>query len=207
MNKKTLGSIITVVGVMLCLASLGLVGYNLIEDRRAGSAVESVLEQITLPVSEKADVPDTQTEDTPYDDAPDPYREMPVVEIDGYGYIGVLEIPSLELRLPVMDRWDYTRMKTAPCRYSGSVYSNDLIIAAHNYSSHFGTLTDLVPDDEIIFTDMDGNAFRYIASQLETLDGTAVEEMQSGEWDLTLFTCTISGRARTTVRCISSDNE
>lgn len=32
----------------------------------------------------------------------DPDREMPTVEIDGNTYIGTLDIPSLELSLPVM---------------------------------------------------------------------------------------------------------
>jgi sortase A len=28
-----------------------------------------------------------------------------------------------------------------------------------------------------------------------------VEEMESDEWDLTLFTCTIGGKSRVTIRC------
>jgi len=35
----------------------------------------------------------------------------------------------------------------------------------------------------------------------EVLLPTAVEEMTAGEWDLTLFTCTLGGRSRVTVRC------
>lgn len=33
------------------------------------------------------------------------------------------------------------------------------------------------------------------------LQPTAVEEMTSGEWPLSLFTCTIGGKLRVTVRC------
>ena len=54
---------------------------------------------------------------------------------------------------------------------------------------------------EVIFTDMDGNRFIYAVSETEQLPGTAIEEMKSGDWDLTLFTCTIGGAARVTVRC------
>jgi len=36
---------------------------------------------------------------------------------------------------------------------------------------------------------------------VETLQPTAVEEMCSGDWDLTLFTCTLGGKFRVTVRC------
>ena len=48
---------------------------------------------------------------------------------------------------------------------------------------------------------MDGNVFRYEVVELETLMPTAIEEMTSGDWDLTLFTCTIGGGSRVTVRC------
>ncbi len=35
----------------------------------------------------------------------------------------------------------------------------------------------------------------------ETRTPAAMEEMESGDWDLTLFTCTIGGACRVTVRC------
>ena len=62
---------------------------------------------------------------------------MATQEIQGYDYIAVLYIPVLELELPVMDQWDYTRLTVAPCRYTGSIYSNDLVIAGHAYEPHF----------------------------------------------------------------------
>ena len=37
---------------------------------------------------------------------------------------------------------------------------------------------------------------------LEILQPTAVEEMTSGDYDLTLFTCTYGGATRFTVRCL-----
>lgn len=42
--------------------------------------------------------------------------EMPVVMLDGYEYVGYVEIPALELKLPVMSDWDYNRLTLAPCR-------------------------------------------------------------------------------------------
>lgn len=130
-----------------------------------------------------------------------PDMEMPTKEIDGETYIGVVEIPSLELSLPVMSDWSYPQLKKAPCRYVGSVYSHDVVICGHNYDRHFGRLKELIPGDEVRFTDMDGNVFRYSVCAVEQLAKTAVEEMQTGDWDLTLFTCTKGGVMRVTVRC------
>lgn len=81
---------------------------------------------------------------------------MTEVEIDGYSYIGYLSIPKLELELPIMADWDYARLRIAPCRYTGSVRGEDLVIMAHNYASHFGGLAKLSEGDNVIFTDMDG---------------------------------------------------
>lgn len=120
----------------------------------------------------------------------------PTAEIDGYYYIGILEIPSLELSLPVMSEWSYQNLKFAPCRYSGSAYTGNFTIAAHNYSTHFGPVRDLEAGDQVIFTDIKGRRFFYEVETVETLEPTAIEDMLSDEWDLTLFTCTFSSQAR-----------
>lgn len=100
-----------------------------------------------------------------------------------------------------MSQWSYAGLKIAPCRYADSAYRNDLVIAAHNYYSHFGYLRDLPQGDPVVFTDVDGNAFQYEVFEIETLSSTSVAEMTGGDWDLTLFTCTIGGKKRITVRC------
>lgn len=86
---------------------------------------------------------------------------MTVVEINGYDYVGYLSVPKLDLELPVMSDWDYVRLKTAPCRHFGSTKTDDLVIAAHNYQSHFGRLKELEIGDAVTFTDMDGVVIRY----------------------------------------------
>ena len=60
--------------------------------------------------------------------------------------------------------------------------------------------------DEVVFTDIDGNIFRYQVVKKEVLKSTAIEEMEAGEWDLTLFTCTVGGASRMTVRCERMEN-
>lgn len=64
-------------------------------------------------------------------------------------------------------------------------------------------LKNLRSGDTICFTDADGNPFFYQVAELEVLDGTAVEEMTAGDWQLTLFTRTYGGQSRVAVRCVS----
>ena len=100
-----------------------------------------------------------------------------------------------------MADWSYPQLQKSPCRYSGNVYADDLVISAHNYWTHFGQLKNLKPGSAIVFTDMDGMQHKYSVSALEILSAYAVAEMTSGEYDLTLFTCTYGGQNRVTARC------
>ena len=203
MRKKS--AICTAIGCLLLAAALGITIYNTLDNRRAGLTVKATAEQLEEIIPRNTPDNAEQTMPVAEEDIPDyvlnPEMDMPVVEIDGYDYIGTLELPTLGLTLPVMSDWDYPRLKIAPCRYAGSAYQGDLVIAAHNYTNHFGTLKNLKIGDRITFTDSDGNIFSYSVAEIETLDPYAVEDMRSGDWALTLFTCTVGGQSRVTVRC------
>lgn len=127
--------------------------------------------------------------------------KMTVAVIDGYGYIGYLSLPTLGLELPVMEAWDYDRLKLAPCRYAGTTMGDDLVIAAHDYARHFGRLEELAPGDAVTFTDMNGRVVQYTVTAVDVLAPTQISDMTAGAYDLTLFTCTYDGRNRFTVRC------
>lgn len=103
---------------------------------------------------------------------------MPTVEIDGYGYVGYLSVPSVGLELPVMAEWDYDRLKIAPCRQFGSSRTDDLVIAAHNYTSHFGRLSRVSAGDEVTFTDMEGIVNAYAVAAFEEVNPTLVEDIE-----------------------------
>ena len=203
-NKRKKGSLLITLGLLLIAAALGLTAWNLYDEHRAEQSVSQVVEQLDQILPPAPD-PDFQTIEVP-DYVLNPDMEMPVETIDGQNYIGVLSIPALELELPIISEWSYPRLKTAPCRYTGSVYKNDMIIAAHNYASHFGNLKYLQEGDAVVFTDMDGNVFHYEVTICETLMPTAISEIQQGDWDMTLFTCTIGGAYRVTVRCQRTDD-
>ncbi len=186
-------------GLLLLAAALCIVGYNLWDNHRAAESVEQILQEMSSAEATGSAGDDAVATQSGADDA-----TMELV-IDGERYLGKLEIPSLGLVLPVMSEWSYPNLKIAPCRYSGAVASDDLIIAGHNYDAHFGKLSRLTAADEVIFTDAAGHAFSYAVSAVERLDPDDVEAMESGGWDLTLFTCTPGGAARVTVRCVRAD--
>ena len=194
-------------GLLLLTAALFLWAYNGQESRRAGDAAQQVITELTQSLPQQ--LPTEAGVDPERSDAPtvklpeyllDAQREMPEKTVDGRDYIGVLSIPTLQLELPVMSRWSYPNLKEAPCRYSGSLYQNNLIICAHNYASHFGRLKTLQPGDTLLFTDMDDQVVSFQMVEQETLEPNDEEAMTTGDWDLTLFTCTPGGQTRVTVR-------
>ena len=124
-----------------------------------------------------------------------------MVVLDGYEYVGYVEIPALGLKLPVMSEWDYTRLKVAPCRQLGSSRTDDLVIAAHNYENHFGRLKKLSEGDTVIFTDMEGVVNTYSVKKIETLNPNEVDAVQNSGYALVLYTCTKGGKTRVTVFC------
>ena len=197
--RSKAGTVCMALGLLLLLGSIGLTGYNMWDEERADTVVLETVE-ILRTETPKLEVLDPEGELIP-NYILDPDREMPIIEIDGHEYVGYIEIPALGLSLPVLESWSYPNLKISPCRYSGSVYHNDMVIAAHNYRVHFGGIRTLIIGDEVRFTDGDGNVFTYKVASMEELQPTQVEEMRESDWDLTLFTCTLSGRQRTTVRC------
>ena len=188
-------------GLLLIAAALCRFIYNEQEAELAAQTAEQALQEIADTTHVLEQPQESEIQPIIPDYISDPTMEMPTVEVDGNFYIGVLEIPALELSLPIISEWNNTRLKQAPCRYQGSVYLDNLIIAGHNYKKHFGGLKNLQIGNTITFTDMNEHCFSYTVTALEELDGTAIESMESGDWDLTLFTCTIGGKKRVTVRC------
>ena len=201
--KTNRGTIWINAGLLLIAAALFLSAYNERESHEARDSARQVIAQLCDALPTEADEEETEPEPestTVPESQPDVEREMPVQTINGRDYIGVLSIPSLELELPVISQWDYPSLKIAPCRYAGSLYQDNLIICAHNYASHFGKLKELRSGDIVLFTDMDDHVVTFQMVERETLNPMDEEGMEAGDWDLTLFTCTIGGQTRVTIR-------
>lgn len=125
-------------------------------------------------------------------------NKIPSVKVQDDYIMGTVEYDST--KLPVFSEYSENNMLSAPCRYSGSQEEGNLIIAGHNYVSHFGTLFNLSVGDSVYFTDVYDTKTTYTVSAIETLKGTDVSGIQEGDWDMTLFTCTLDGGHRLVIR-------
>ncbi len=208
MNKKH-GLFCVVLGAILLIAALSLVFYNRNENKKSGEMAQSVLEELVEAMPEPATVAPTQPATASiydeYDVQPPTEIEETTIVIENNGYIGILSIPILNLELPVMSEWSYPNLNISPCRYKGTVGEGNINIAAHNYWSHFGILSELGGGKKFTFTDADGTIHTYEVTEIIQLDGRDIDGMEFGSaenWDMTLFTCTLGGQSRVTLRAV-----
>ncbi|MBQ9388115.1 MAG: sortase [Lachnospiraceae bacterium] len=194
-SKKIAGTVFICVGVAAIAAAATLFIYNKNIEYKAADDARELLEEFREQQGEKSVSPGDSY-------AVNPWAEMPVEVVDGCACVGALNIPALQLELPVLNEWSYDNLKKAPCRWFGTAYRGNMVIAAHNYKTHFGKIQSLEKGDEIIFSDVEGNEFRYQVSMIEILSPYSVDAMKDDKWDLTLFTCTYGGEYRVTVRCL-----
>ena len=91
MNKK--GTILVITGSILIIIA-GLMGiYNNYENKKAATESKKIYEKLKNTEIEK----EVNTISN---------KEMKIVNIDGNDYIGTINIPVLNLELPIMSDWD-----------------------------------------------------------------------------------------------------
>ena len=219
------GTVCIVVGVAAIAVAAAIWIYNDRIDRQAAESsrakAEILLDIIRYSDAANAETGSAQTDaafEAPVVYAPDadlanagiPEEDIPDIPADAgasyvvverEAYMGILSIPSFGLNLPVNITWSYPKLRSTPCRYTGSVERNDLVIAAHSYRSHFGNIHTLAQGDAVVFTDVEGRVFNYHVVTVETVKPTDARNVVISPYDLTLFTCTYDSKARVVVRC------
>ena len=193
--KKTIGIICIIAGIAMIFLSIYLIGKNYYVEYNAGKSIDNVIPKKKKKIG-SADV------------GTDTLADVEETIVDGHVYIGIIKVPSQNLELPIIKEWNYDNLEIAPCRFTGSYKSKDLVIAGHNYKRHFSKLKNLQKGDEIIFVAANGKDYIYRVSLVEVLEPKQVEYLinkeKENEWDLSLFTCTKSGAGRYVVRCIET---
>ena len=203
------GLALILAGVICLLSAAGFAVYNVLDAKRAEqSAAEGLAAIMEVFGSSGAEASTGEGGANTSDPSGRTYpsqtpKELKTVEKDGHVYVGIIEIPSLGLSLPVLYDWSYDNLRIAPCRYAGSCYTGDMVLCAHNSVSHFGPLLSADIGAEVDFTTVLGETFRYVIVNRETLQPGETERLVTADdnWQLTLFTCYLGGVTRCVIRC------
>lgn len=204
MKNKAFSSCLILMGALCLLLATFLVLKVWVDEYQASKAVTQLREELFQEYMTSND----NYNITPHSEVDETENVLPdntASSLSSSKCIACLFIPALELSLPVQSEWSDTLLKNAPCRYLGTIAEKNIIIAGHNYKSHFGGLQYLNVGDNISLVAIDGTKYFYTVSDIEVLDSTALDAMKDGNWDLTLFTCTTQGTQRLTIRCLSQE--
>ena len=196
MNKRQKsGVFLLIAGLVLVLSGLSIHLMQKQADTAAGKTSAFLLEQL-----------DTKTLTMPTESQPaetiDP--QLPIKTCMDYDLIGVLQVPSVNLRLPILADWSDELLKVAPCRYQGSLTGGEMIIMGHNYTSHFYPLLSAQLGDTVVLETTEGKTLTFRVDKIEHLHRTEGEKLPSA-YPLTIVTCKLGGLERVVLRCSAVD--
>ncbi len=130
-----------------------------------------------------------------------PNPNMPVLEINDVDYVALIEIPSLNLTLPVADAWNSQKLYSSPARFYGSCYDHSLVIGGADNSRQFSFCDKIDNGTVIIVTDMTGTQFSYTVSRVDRSESAENNWLISTDYDLTLFCRDTYSMEYVAVRC------
>lgn len=108
-------------------------------------------------------------------------NEMPSLSVDGIDYVGLIEIPKFNSRLPVMA--EQNKNLPCPCVFDGSLYDGSLIIGASAKRGQLDFFKSIEVGDTVSFTDMTGKIYTYGVTDILYRDSLseAISCNESGE--------------------------
>lgn len=177
MKNKYISVAIIIIGVLLIvLSAVLLISYHI---KKANSDINAayVIEKIEAALPERtAGVTEDRKDNS-----------MPLLEIDGKDYIGILELSGRNIKLPVAADWNKAGIGYRPARLTGSIYDGTLIIGGNDNSDSFKFIAELDVGEKIAFIDMNGKVFAFTLDKITHSDNAKTETLEYSEKCLTLF--------------------
>ena len=207
--SKVVYRVMVIAGAACIVAAVVLFAYNHIDEFLAGRRSDKLIEH--LRISEPDVLPPVAEEVYSLDETETAIftpgqATVTAVTYNGleFNVIGFLDIPKLNIMLPVIDRVSDELLKLSVCWYDGQKRPEPvrMILTAHNYRAHFGRINRLKMGDEVIFRADNGTVYSYRVTGIEEINGDDQEGLDRGDWDLTLLTCTRDRVRRILVRCV-----
>lgn len=120
-----------------------------------------------------------------------------MIKLDGYDVEGIIEIPKIDIKYPVVSITNDEAMKIAITKFWGNNINDigNYTMAGHNYKNGtmFGKTKYLEIGDKIKMTDLNLNTIEYEVFKIYTIDPddvTCIESIDPNAREITLITCT-----------------
>lgn len=130
-----------------------------------------------------------------------------VVTIDGYPVEGIIEIPTINIKYPIVADTSDAAMEVAIIKYWGKEINGvgNYSIAGHNYKNGtmFGKTKYLKNGDKIYLTDLNDNRIEYEVYKVFNVDPNDVTILENSNEEIrevTLITCTKGHKERLIIK-------
>lgn len=118
-------------------------------------------------------------------------------EYKGYKVVGIIEIPKINIKYPILNKTNDDAMQYSITKFSGGEVNSigNFVVAGHNYldGSMFGKVKQLEIGDEIKLTDLYNNTITYEIFDIYSVDPndtSILESVDENSREVTLITCT-----------------
>lgn len=176
MSKK-ISLLLTVTGILLIILSAGLVFFSAHSQNTAIKENERFVSVLYSLMPEVADgVIDDRVN-----------KDMPLLQVDGTDFAGIIEVPTYNRTLPIRASWDKSKVSSLPCRYSGSIYDKNLIIGGSDNSGQFDFMKQITVSDTVFITDVTGARFTYQVTDIKLTRDVSSESLEVTDADLIFF--------------------
>ena len=179
--KKVYNLIIAVLIVALIVVVAMIViryGGNYLNEKEVSSSLETIEEELNKEETQRSE-------------------SLPELEFKGYKIEGIIEIPKINIKYPIIDHTNEETMKVSITKFWGP-QANEIgnyTVAGHNNKdgTMFGKTKYLQIGDKIKLTNLKNETIEYEIFKIYSIDPddvSCVESVENGTREITLITCT-----------------
>lgn len=179
--KKVYNLIIAVLIVALIVVIAMIViryGGNYLNEKEVSASLETIEEELNKEETQQSE-------------------SLPKLEFKGYKVEGIIEIPKINIKYPIIDHTNEETMKVSITKFWGP-QANEIgnyTVAGHNNKdgTMFGKTKYLQIGDKIKLTNLKNETIEYEVFKIYSIDPddvSCVESVESGTREVTLITCT-----------------
>lgn len=179
--KKVYNLIIAVLIVALIVVVAMIViryGDNYLNEKEVSSSLETIEEELNKEETQQSE-------------------SLPELEFKGYKVEGIIEIPKINIKYPIIDHTNEETMKVSITKFWGP-QANEIgnyTVAGHNNKdgTMFGKTKYLQIGDKIKLTNLKNETIEYEIFKIYSInpdDVSCVESVENGTREITLITCT-----------------
>ena len=179
--KKVYNLIIAVLIVALIVVVALIViryGGNYLNEKEVSASLETIEEELNKEETQQSE-------------------SLPELEFKGYKIEGIIEIPKINIKYPIIDHTNEETMKVSITKFWGP-QANEIgnyTVAGHNNKdgTMFGKTKYLQIGDKIKLTNLKNETIEYEIFKIYSIDPddvSCVESVENGTREITLITCT-----------------